>query len=249
MLRHKLIIFFIFIILHLVKIESKYDFYTSLSPKSNIVYQTNVTPKQTIFIPTMTTIAPRATTTPVDWYDMEFKLSNVGLRKIGEEFINSNELIIKLRLDNNEINSISSYAFHKMPNLRYLDLSGNKIPKEKMLSFVGNNKLQTLLINNNNDNRNVEELNDYGPLKSLKNLSLCNSQLKNLQVPYYRLTPNLNYLQLSNNSISSGHVVFDNIPQTLTHLRVDDNSIDRVEPDKLRYLFLFAFNCSFSFTV
>ncbi|XP_012219494.1 leucine-rich repeat-containing protein 15-like [Linepithema humile] len=239
MLRYKLTIFFIFIILHLVKTQDRGrtfrpDF-NLIFAKSNIVNGNTLT-NITLASTPATTPRELPSTTPFDWYDMEFRLSNVGLRKIGEEFINSNNFIIKLKLDNNEISSISPYAFHKMSNLRYLDLSGNKIPKERLLSFVGSTKLQTLLINNNNDSRTVDVLIDYIALDNLQNLYLCNSQLKNLQVPYYRATPNLNHLHLSNNSISSSPVVFDNIPPMLTHLHVDNNLIDRVEPEKLRYV-------------
>ncbi|XP_071650168.1 podocan-like protein 1 [Temnothorax longispinosus] len=166
-----------------------------------------------------------------------FSFSNVGLQKIGRDFINSND-IINLRLDDNNISDISPFAFRNMRNLQYLDLSGNKIPKEKLLSLTGNEKLEVLIIDNNRDSHNpmTNTLIEYEVFSNLKYLHLCNSQLGNFQVPFQLATPILTHLYLNNNSISSSDVVFENIPATLTHLHLKKNLIDRVKQGKLRNL-------------
>ncbi|XP_011699396.1 PREDICTED: insulin-like growth factor-binding protein complex acid labile subunit [Wasmannia auropunctata] len=166
-----------------------------------------------------------------------FSFSNVGLQKIGRDFIDSNDIII-LSIDNNNISDISPFAFRKMRNLEYLDLSGNRIPKEKLLSLARSTNLQTLIIDNNRDSHEptTETLKEYEVFPNLKHLRLCNSQLRNFQVHFYLATPILTHLHLSNNSIDSSEAVFDNIPATLTHLHINKNFIDRVKQGKLRHL-------------
>lgn len=162
-----------------------------------------------------------------------FRFTDVGLQKIGPDFISSDDAIT-LSLDNNEINDISPFAFLKMKNMRHLVLSGNKIPTEKFLSLYGNIKLQTLIIDNNKDN-SMRILKEYEILQNLEHLHLCSDQLLDIQVPFHVATPSLISLHLSNNSINSDNVLFDNLPATLTHLHLDRNSIDHVEQNKLRY--------------
>ncbi|XP_072763684.1 uncharacterized protein [Anoplolepis gracilipes] len=174
--------------------------------------------------------------------DLSFRFSDVGLQRIGRNFIKSNS-IISLSLDNNNISEISPFAFRSMRNLRHLNLSGNRIPIQKLLSLTGNHNLEMLIINNNHnnydtsDNDNAEKiLQEYEVFQKLEQLQLCNSQLRDIQVPFYIATPILTHLHLCNNSISSSRAVFDNIPSTLTHLKLDKNLIDRVEQGKLRNL-------------
>lgn len=171
--------------------------------------------------------------------DLSFRFSDVGLQRIGRDFIISDS-IISLSLDNNNISNISPFAFRNIRNLRYLNLSGNKIPRQKLLLLNGNHKLQTLIINDNNDSNydsSIAELPmEHEIFQSLLHLHLCNNQLGNFRMPFYIGTPILSQLHLCNNSISSTSAVFDNIPTTLTHLNLNKNLIDRVERDKLRYL-------------
>ncbi|XP_026827303.1 leucine-rich repeat-containing G-protein coupled receptor 4 [Ooceraea biroi] len=167
-------------------------------------------------------------------HDISFRFSNVGLRKIGQNFISSDS-IITLSLDKNEINDISPGAFRKMKNLRHLNLSENRIPTEKFLMLYGNIKLQTLIINNNNDT-STKTLKEYETLQSLEHLHLCSNQMSDIQVPFHVATPNLISLYLSNNSIDSSNVIFDNLPATLNTLHLDRNLIDRVAQNKLKDL-------------
>ncbi|KYN38613.1 Leucine-rich repeats and immunoglobulin-like domains protein 3 [Trachymyrmex septentrionalis] len=125
-----------------------------------------------------------------------------------------------------------------MQNLKYLDLSGNNIPKEKLLSLPRSANLQILIIDNNRDSHNpvTEALKEYEVLQNLKELHLCNSQLRNFQIHFYMATPILTHLYLNNNEINSSDAVFNNIPATLTHLYLNKNVIDRVKLGKLRHL-------------
>ncbi|KYQ51928.1 Leucine-rich repeats and immunoglobulin-like domains protein 3 [Trachymyrmex zeteki] len=125
-----------------------------------------------------------------------------------------------------------------MKNLKYLDLSGNNIPKEKLLLLPRSATLQMLIIDNNRDSHNpvTEALKEYEVFQNLKHLHLSNSQLWNFQIHFYIATPILTHLHLNNNGINSSDAVFDNIPATLTHLYLNKNIIDRVKQGKLRHL-------------
>lgn len=241
---HKFMIFFMFTIVYLAKTERgrndfpPYDFKNYSSINSRLQKSTTIppwkwTPQPSVDIPT---IPPTSSSIPCIHKSHVFSFSNVGLQKIGRDFINSND-IINLSLDNNNISYISPFAFRNMRNLKYLNLSGNKIPKEKLLSLAGNARLQTLIIDNNQDFHNpvTETLKEYEVFQSLKHLHLCNSQLGNFQVHFYLAMPILTHLYLKNNSISSTDAIFDNIPATLTHLYLNQNLIDRVKQGKLRY--------------
>lgn len=230
-LAYKFVIFFLLIISHVKKTttttaSTPYDFRKSTGVINFVSVKSNneLTPSVTPCIVTKPT--------PGNIQEVTFNFSNMGLQKIGPEFIKSDD-IISLILDTNSISDISQYAFRRMRNLHYLNLSGNRISKEKILSFNGTDRLMTLIINNNSDDSTVDELKEYAIFHNLRNLYLSNSQLENMQIPFNITTPRLTSLYLSNNNITS-KVVFDNIPWTLTHLYLDRNSIDRVEHDKLR---------------
>ncbi|XP_012538582.1 leucine-rich repeat-containing protein let-4 [Monomorium pharaonis] len=180
---------------------------------------------------------PKTPAFPCAQHSHVFSFSNVGLQKIGPDFIKSSD-IISLYIDNNNINNVSPYAFRNTQNLKYLDLSGNRIPKEKLLQLARINNLQTLIINNNQDSHSpdTDTMKEYGTFPNLKTLHLSNSQLRNFQVHFHLAMPNLIYLYLNNNSISSDDAIFENIPITLTHLHLNNNSITQVKQGKLRYL-------------
>lgn len=241
-LSHKFTIFFVFITIYLAKAQNHRNiFHFKQNENRDLIKMHNKTeiPFQiSTPIPIMIPVkAPSFIPNPCIHHSSHvFSFSNVGLQKIGRDFITSDD-IISLHLDNNDINEISPFAFHKVPKLRYLDLSGNKIPKEKLLSWAGNANLRVLIIDNNRDSHNPVKniLKEYDVFSNLKFLQLCNSQLGNFQIPFFLAVPTLTHLQLSNNSINASDVVFDNIPATLTHLYLNENSIDRVKPDKLRY--------------
>ncbi|KAG5318957.1 LRC15 protein, partial [Pseudoatta argentina] len=241
-LGHKFTIFFIFTIVYLAKTQHdkngippwdfKSNFWGITKQRSDDVVdlQTSSTQKSVISaVPTF----PLNSCPP---HSHVFSFSNVGLQKIGRDFINSND-VVSLSLDNNNINDISPFAFRKMQNLKYLDLSGNNISKEKLLLPRSNN-LQTLIIDNNRDSHDpvTEALKEYEVFQNLKHLHLCNSQLRNFQIHFYMATPILTHLYLNNNGISSSDAVFDNIPATLTHLYLNKNVIDQVKQGKLRHL-------------
>lgn len=214
-------------------IPPSYQIFTKINDKQSQRIETSTT----TFSPS---IKP---TPPTQLYEIMFRLSNVGLRKIGPDFITSDK-IISLSLDNNEISYISPSAFRKMRNLKYLNLSGNKIPSERLLSFTGVFGLQTLVIDNNNpmDPAEIEEYNsdkstvDYGVFDRLEHLHLCNNQLKDFQINHLK-APVLTHLYLSNNSLESGDIIFNNIPAMLRSLHLDHNQIGRVEQNKLWYLY------------
>ncbi|XP_011866814.1 PREDICTED: leucine-rich repeat-containing protein 15-like [Vollenhovia emeryi] len=240
-LGYKFTIVFVFVIIYLAKAHYQnrtkdFDFkrhYTKLFPTSgHLDDNPSGTTRQSHIYPHPTIHPP---VNPCIPHSHIFSFSNVGLQKIGRDFINSND-VINLSLDDNDINEISPFAFRNMRNLKYLDLSGNKIPKEKLLALIGNNKLETLIIDNNRDFNNpvTNMLTEYEPFPNLKYLHLCNNQLGNFQIPFHIATPSLTHLHLSNNSINSSNIVFDNLPATLTQLHLAKNFIDRIKQGKLR---------------
>lgn len=228
----------IFTITHFVKCHGNYNGYHPSSSKPDFHpshreehHEMSIRPRISSTPPTIEVITPH--TIHCEPHNI-FRLSNVGLKRIGKDFIESDD-IISVSLDDNEINDISKLAFRGMPNLRHLNLSKNKISTEKILSFAKSDRLETLIINNNDPpETDVEVLKEFEVFKSLKYLQLRNSQLGNLQVSFHLATPILNHLDLSNNSITST-TVFDNIPTTLTHLNLGRNLIKSVEQQKLRY--------------
>lgn len=254
-LSHKIILFSVLITAHLAKAE-EYDFKSNSEETENIqqsnrqfVIHPNTgyrpyTPPHQQYTPHQPYTPPHQPYTPIPspiYYpsDISFRFSNVGLQRIGRNFIKSNR-IISLSLDNNNISDVSPFAFRGMLNLRHLNLSGNRIPRKKLLSLNGNDNLQTLIINNNNDdtsdNSNGEEiLKESESFQSLEHLQLCNNQLRDIGVTFFISMPILTHLHLSNNSISASNTVFDNIPTTLTHLNLKKNLIDHIDQDKLRY--------------
>lgn len=235
-LAYKLIIFFFFVISHVENTTTTstthYVFVKTYTKNIRGKLQTFSVEPDTSTPSSVIVTRPTSVNTKLPFHEVTFNFSNVGLQKIGSEFIKSDD-IISLSLDNNNISDISQYAFRRMRNLHYLDLSTNRIPKDKILSFSETDRLTTLIINNNNDSSNVEVLKEYGIFSNLKHLHLCNNQLKDMQIPFNVTTPRLTSLYLSNNSITS-NTVFDYIPWTLIYLHLDKNSIDRVEQDKLR---------------
>lgn len=243
-LSHKIILFFV--TAHLAKTD-RYDFKTNSEEKSGNIQQAEFIMRSSNNGHRSYTPFPQYTSsyqqyTPISnptYYssDISFRFSDVGLQRIGRNFIKSNK-IISLSLDNNDISDISPFAFRSMKNLRYLNLSGNRIPKKKLLLLNGIDNLQTLIINDNNDfdNSNIEEiLKESETFQSLEHLQLRNNQLGDIGVSFFVVMPILNHLHLSNNSISSSGAIFDNIPATLTHLNLNKNLIDHVSQDKLRY--------------
>jgi len=259
-LSHKFTIFFVFTIVYLAKAQYERKKITTFDFKPNLetskesqeikkphMYINHVNPPVDPPIdPHIYPLPDRPTVflqNPCVHHSHVFSFSNVGLQKIGRDFISSND-IISLSLDNNDISDISPFAFRKMQNLKYLDLSGNKIPKEKLLSLARNTNLQTLIIDNNRDFHNpvTETLKEYEIFSNLKYLHLSNSQLHNFEVHFYIATPTLTHLYLNNNNITSSDIIFDNIPATLTHLYLNKNFIDRVKEEKLRYKNYFLFN-------
>lgn len=254
-LSHKIILFFVLITAYLAKME-QYDFKTNSKETSGNIQQAEFIMRSSNTgqhrpytpFPQQYTPSHQQYITPIPpplYYssDISFRFSDVGLQRIGRDFIKSNR-IISLSLDNNNISDISPLAFRSMKNLRYLNLSGNRIPRKKLLLLDGNDNLQTLIINNNNDsdNSNIEEiLKESEIFQSLEHLQLCNNQLGDIGVSFFVVMPILHHLDLSNNSISSSSAIFDNIPATLTHLNLNKNLIDHIDQDKLRYLL----NCYF----
>ncbi|XP_018048424.1 PREDICTED: leucine-rich repeat-containing protein 15-like [Atta colombica] len=243
-LGHKFTIFFIFTIVYLAKTQHDKNRIPPWDFKNNFWTITKrpdvVTDSQTLTLPTQKYVISTVPTFPSNScppHSHVFSFSNVGLQKIGRDFINSND-VVSLSLDNNNINDISPFAFRKMQNLKYLDLSGNNIPKEKLLLLPRSANLQTLIIDNNRDSHDpvTEALKEYEVFQNLKYLHLCNSHLRNFQIHFYIATPILTHLYLNNNGINSSDAVFDNIPATLTHLHLNKNVIDRVKQGKLRHL-------------
>lgn len=167
---------------------------------------------------------------------ISLNFENIVLSDIGPNFIAS-PLISCLSLQGNQINTISPYAFDKLPNLTYLDLTNNRWHGQQMLSNGGHESLKTLILNNvmlfeyyaaYGDNR--MHINATYP--ALEKLFLRNNYINIITGSYEANFPKLLYLDLSNNQIKTFGIQtrygtslndFSWLPKSLKYLELDNN--------------------------
>ncbi|XP_076637697.1 extracellular matrix protein 2-like isoform X2 [Colletes latitarsis] len=163
-------------------------------------------------------------------YQNEFltlKLARMGLKMIGNNFVDSS-WVTELHLQDNNITEISNDAFENLPNLKLLNLSGNNVSVSRLLWFGKLDALRTLIVDENKCNGSVEEI--FHPLPNLHELSLKRSGIYQLTVNLRTFAPRLTHLYLSGNKIESSDFVHK-LPDTLLYLYLDDNLIANLESD------------------
>lgn len=190
-------------------------------------------------------------------------LSNTGVMRLKKSFVNSS-LITHLYLTDNNIWKIDEGAFDYLPNLVYLNLTGNLFPLEE-LNFGGESSIETLIldraINQHNDrdyygpnddcsrvrnyrdqNRDVQNIFTLSisvNLPKLKKLYLRQNNIQSIDLRMFpqltEIMPNVTHIYLSENSIDSIRFI-DYLPTTLTHLFLDYNLVTNFEVDSLKNL-------------
>ncbi|KAH0566678.1 hypothetical protein KQX54_003179 [Cotesia glomerata] len=190
-------------------------------------------------------------------------LSNTGVMRLRKSFVNSS-LITHLYLTDNNIWKIDEGAFDYLPNLVYLNLTGNLIPLEE-LNFGGESSIETLILDrainqhnnleyygSNDDCSRVRNYRDQSPnvqnlftlsisvkLPKLKKLYLRQNNIQSIDLqmvpPLTEIMPNVTHMYLSENSIDSIRFV-NYLPATLTHLFLDYNSVTNFEVESLKNL-------------
>ncbi|VDI73365.1 Hypothetical predicted protein [Mytilus galloprovincialis] len=149
----------------------------------------------------------------------------------------------------NRIQSIGNGAFKSNSRLLYLDLSKNEINRIAPDSFVGLNKLETLIINSNNISSTVSTSNAiFEPLASLLCLVIKNnhkfafnistlSNLKTLKIDFYdgKAYFGKEYTTLKNlTNIEILKCHLQSLRNTsLTEIYLDSNRLQLVEPGAL----------------
>ncbi|CAD6228569.1 GSCOCG00006438001-RA-CDS, partial [Cotesia congregata] len=171
--------------------------------------------------------------------------SNSGLTRLKKSFLNSS-VITHLFLTDNDIWEIEEGAFDSLPNLVYLNLTGNLIPFNE-LNFGNESKIEELVLDNaikNPDYKSYAKDVAFKPgvsmkLKKLRSLYLRNNNIKDIELDHLTLLkeimPSLAYLYLDNNRISSANFV-EFLPSTLTHLYLTNNNISKFKSRFLRNL-------------
>ncbi|XP_044584724.1 slit homolog 3 protein-like [Cotesia glomerata] len=189
--------------------------------------------------------------------------SNSGLIRLKKSFLNSS-VITHLFLTDNDILEIEEGAFDSLPNLVYLNLTGNLIPFDE-LNFGNESKIEVLVLDNaimnpvhnpnitlsNQCNRvhffrtissnqgNTIILKSQMKLSNLKKLYLRNNNIESIDgvsiVMLKELMPNISHLILEHNRISSvSFIKF--LPSTVTDLLLSDNKISKFESVSLNHL-------------
>lgn len=132
-----------------------------------------------------------------------------------------------MNLSNNNILSVSPTAFELLPNLTYLNLANNRVSFPEFRFNVKNNKLKTLVLDNNHvgDQNSVVHFQDT--FSNIEHLYLRQNRLQSFSNTNIFL--NLRHLYLSDNIIISVDKIIGETPRlTLTHLHLERNAIRHV---------------------
>ncbi|CAD6228563.1 GSCOCG00006435001-RA-CDS, partial [Cotesia congregata] len=164
-------------------------------------------------------------------------LSNTGVMRLKKSFVNSS-LITHLYLTDNNIWKIDEGAFDYLPNLVYLNLTGNLFPLEE-LNFGGESSIETLIldraINQHNNLEYYGSNDDCSRVRNYRDQSLNVQNLFTLSISVK--LPKLKKLYLRQNNIHIDSIRFiDYLPATLTHLFLDYNLATNFEVESLKNL-------------
>lgn len=149
------------------------------------------------------------------------------------------EQLISLNLSGNGIEIIEPLSFVNLPNLKYLDLSNNRILNFSVNAFNGTNSLTNLTLSNALFNysfmNELEHLFQYGSLSNLETLALPSNNLLYLTPGMFSALPKLKHLDLRNNTLLKFHKdTFAKL--SLEFLDLSDNSLKNVKNETLTQL-------------
>ncbi|KAL0100147.1 hypothetical protein PUN28_019527 [Cardiocondyla obscurior] len=172
--------------------------------------------------------------------DFTLNFSNAVITEIGQNFISS-PLITYLNLTGNYITNIDRGAFDKLPNLKQLYLSNNRLNSQYILNFGDHEELQILIINNATDSNQRQTsvlISDKYP--SLKILSLRKNYIYRFYATHNPF-PKLEILDLSENELLSRNLI-DLSTSNLYFLDLHSNSLNYFSQNKLGKLITLNLN-------
>jgi len=143
-------------------------------------------------------------TVPITINDQPVSLLNVSfnvLKTLEEDALNRYESVRYLYLHHCKIVKITEKVFQRLENLTVIDLTSNRLTSISPDLFKGSQKLDKLVLRNNNFASlqwNTPILN--GP-SSLSFLDLQSCQLSNISSTTFSLLPNLTFLDISRNNL------------------------------------------------
>lgn len=141
----------------------------------------------------------------------------VDIRSLGNRYFipdfSGIQSAITLYADHMRLVTVPDFVLMKLPNLQLLDLSGNRLRKIVKDIFLPYEKLDTLLIN---DNEILLPKTPFLNSKSISTLVLSNNKIKKLRHSTFMQLPNIVKLYLDRNLLKQ---VNPNTFNTLKHLK------------------------------
>lgn len=126
-------------------------------------------------------------------------------------------------------------VFKNVPNLKFLDLSNNKISSDDLFSFGNLSNVKILNLSNQNGYENYETIVN-GVYPELEYLNLRHTNIKELKSSLDNPFPKLKYLDLSQNEIYSRRSLSINMFPALTHLDLSGNNINQFSFTQMKNL-------------
>ncbi|XP_033215264.1 protein artichoke-like [Belonocnema kinseyi] len=176
--------------------------------------------------------------------NLQLNFSNMGLRKIFDGFISSTGLT-HLDLADNEIAEGSFETFEKLPNLKYLNLAGNKLNLATFLESGVHENLDTLILdrmqslqtpnyhyyNYKADPTHFNTFKIGTKLPRLSHLHLQDLQLGSISSPNWaQILPSLTHLYFSGNNLKhSVNQFLLEIPSSVRHLYIERSEIESID--------------------
>jgi hypothetical protein len=123
------------------------------------------------------------------------------LKTLEEEALSGYESVRYLYLQHCKIDKINEKAFQRLENLTEIDLSSNRLTSVPPNLFNGNQKLNKLILRNNNLGNLQENMHILNGPSSLSFLVLQSCRLSNISPITFSLLPNLTFLDISRNKL------------------------------------------------
>ncbi|KAL7287971.1 hypothetical protein TKK_0018027 [Trichogramma kaykai] len=162
-------------------------------------------------------------TSPCNSIVLNFSNMNIG-PTVYNNFIDSS-YVNNLSLAHNKIEEFYNGAFDGLSNLKYLDLSYNKLSPKKMLSFGGHATLETLILDGNKvDDSVIQPTESYFIHRHRLYSPLTTTVSPPISISTNNIYPRLKNLSLRGTSITPS---FDNWDQSFPSLeKLDLSNID-----------------------